>query len=120
MEDVVAYIMASHGYSEHKACKLPRQHRSTQRKKMVSNPLTELRQRMHEIMATRIRYGYRRVHIMLKREGWEIGHNRVYRVCKEEGLALKIKRPRRRKMATHREARCQPNEQRRFLLPSVL
>ena len=75
---------------------------------MVSNPLTELRQRMHEIVATRIRYGYRRVHIMLKREGWQIGRNRVYRVYREEGLALKTKRPRRRKMATHREARCQP------------
>jgi len=47
---------------------------------MVSDPLTELRQRMHEIIATRIRYGYRRVHILLKREGWHIGRNRVYRV----------------------------------------
>jgi putative transposase len=74
----------------------------------VSDPLIELRQRMHEIVATRIRYGYRRVHIMLKRECWRIGRNRVYRVYKEEGLALKTKRPRRRKTATHREARCQP------------
>lgn len=108
MKEVVAYIVASHGYSERKACQVTRQHRSTQRKKMVSDPLTELRQRMHEIVATRIRYGYRRVHIMLKREGWRIGRNRVYRVYREEGLALKTKRPRRRKMATHREARCQP------------
>jgi putative transposase len=108
MKEVVAYIMASHGYSERKACQVTRQHRSTQRKKMVSDPLTELRQRMHEIVATRIRYGYRRVHIMLKREGWKIGRNRVYRVYREEGLVLKTKRPRRRKMATHREARCQP------------
>lgn len=85
-----------------------RQRRSTQRKKMVSDPLVELRQRMHEIVTTHIRYGYRRVHIMLKREGWGIGRNRVYRVYKEEGLALKAKRPRSRKMATHREARRQP------------
>ena len=56
MKQVVAYIMASHGYSEHKARKLTHQHRSTQRKKMVSDPLTELRQRMHEIVTTRIRY----------------------------------------------------------------
>lgn len=113
MKQVVAYIVASHGYSERRACQVTRQHRSTQRKKLVSDPLTELRQRMHEIVATRSRYGYRRVHIMLKREGWKIGRNRVHRVYREEGLALKTKRPRRRKMAAHRQARCPlkaPNE----------
>ncbi len=108
MKEVVAYIVASHGYSERKACQVTRQHRSTQRKKMFSDPLIELRQRMHEIAATRIRYGYRRVHIMLKREGWKIGRNRVHRVYREEGLVLKTRRPQGRKMATHREARCQP------------
>ncbi len=115
MKEVAACIMASHGYSERRACRLTRQSmgwgpidRSTQRRKMVSDPLTELRQRMHEIVTTRIRYGYRRAHTMLKREGWTIGRNRVYRVCRAEGLALKTKRPRRRKMATHREARCRP------------
>jgi putative transposase len=108
MKEVVAYVVASHGYSERRACRLTRQHRSTQRKPSTSDPLTELRQRMHEIVATRIRFGYRRVHIMLRREGWEIGKNRVYRVYREEGLALRTKRPRRRKMAAHREARCQP------------
>ena len=63
---------------------------------------------MHEIVATRVRYGYRRVHIMLRREGFDVGRNRVYRVYREEGLVLKTKRPCRWKMATHREARCQP------------
>lgn len=63
---------------------------------------------MHEIVATRIRYGYRRVHIMLKRDGWEVGRNVVYRPYREEGLCLRSKRPRRRKIAVHREARCQP------------
>ena len=108
MKKVVAYVVESHGYSERRACKLTRQHRSTQRKVLTSDPLTELRQRMHEIVATRVRYGYRRVHILLRREGWEVGRNRVYRLYREEGLALRSKRPRRRKMATHREARCQP------------
>ncbi len=65
MNEVVAYIVALHGYSERKACQVTCQHRSTQRKKMVGDPLTELRQRMHAIVATRIRYGYRKVHIML-------------------------------------------------------
>ena len=45
---------------------------------------------------------------MLKREGWSIGRNLIYRLYREEGLSLRTKRPRRRKMVVHREARCQP------------
>ncbi len=108
MKDVVAYVTACHGYSERKACALTRQHRSTQRKPMIRNPHTDIRQRMHEIVRTRIRYGYRRVHIMLKREGWSVGRNFIYRLYREESLALRSKRPRRRKMGIQREARCRP------------
>jgi putative transposase len=64
---------------------------------------------MHEIVATHIRYGYRRVHILLKREGWNLGRNVVYRLYREEGLVLRAKRPRRRKMAAHRQTRRQPS-----------
>jgi len=53
-------------------------------------------------------YGYRRVHVMLKREGWGVGGNSVYRLYREEGLALRTRQPRRRKMVVHRQARCQP------------
>jgi putative transposase len=63
---------------------------------------------MREIVQTRIRYGYRRVQIMLRREGWAVSKNLVYRLYREEGLVLRSKRPRRRKMVVHREARCQP------------
>jgi putative transposase len=108
MKDVVAYVRASHGYSERRACKLTRQHRSTQRKPVTRDPRTALRQRMREIATTRIRYGYRRVHILLKREGWPVGRNVIYRLYREEGLALRTKRPRRCKMVVHRQARCRP------------
>ena len=108
MKSVVDYVTAYHGYSERKACALTRQHRSTQRKPMVRDPRTAVRQRMHEIVRTRIRYGYRRVHIMLRREGWGVGRNLVYRLYREVGLVLRTKRPRRRKMVVHREARIQP------------
>ena len=109
MKDVVAYVTACQGYSERRACALTRQHRSTQRKPSVLHPRTEIRQRMHEIVRTRIRYGYRRVHIMLKREGWCIGRNLVYRLYREETLSLRAKKARRRKMVVHREARCRPS-----------
>ncbi len=108
MKQVVDYVVQTHNYSQRRACRLTRQHRSTQRKPSTRDSRNELRQRMHEIVATRIRYGYRRVHIMLKRDGWEVGRNVVYRLYKEEGLCLRSKRPRKRKMAVHRQARCQP------------
>ena len=108
MKKVVAYVMACHGYSERRACALTRQHRSTQRKPSVRDPRLDIRQRMHAIVQTRIRNGNRRVHIMLRREGCEVGRNLIYRLYREEGLALRSKRPRRCKMVVHREARCRP------------
>lgn len=78
MKQVVDYVTATHRYGQRKADSLTRQHRSTQRKRLRTDPLTELRQCMHEIVATRIRFGYRRVHIMLKREGWDVGKHIVY------------------------------------------
>ena len=107
-KEVVAYVTDCHGYSERRACSLTGQHRSTQRKPRTRDPRLAVRQRMHEIVQTRIRYGYRRVHIMLKRDGLAIGRNSVYRLYREEGLALRSKRPRRRKMVVHREGRCRP------------
>lgn len=77
MKQVVEYVVASHGYSQRRACRLTRQHCSTQRKPSTRDPRTEVRRRMHEIVATRVRYGYRCVHIMLKREGWRLGRNVV-------------------------------------------
>ena len=108
MKEVVAYVTASHGFSERRACALTRQHRSTQRKPSTRDPRLEIRQRMHEIARTRIRYGYRRIQVMLRRDGWAVGKNLVWRLYREEGLALRSKRPRRRKMVVQREARCVP------------
>ena len=69
--------------------------------------------RIKEIAAVRVRYGYRRIHVVLQREGWEVNHKRVYRLYCEEGLNLRSKRPRRHVSAAHRiqhnEARS-PNE----------
>jgi putative transposase len=58
-----------------------------------------LRSRIREIAITRIRYGYGRIYILLRREGWRDNKKRVYRVYKEEGLNLRSKRPRRSKVS---------------------
>jgi putative transposase len=108
MKEVVKYVTSCHGYSERRACSLTGQYRSTQRTASRRDPRLAIRQRMHEIVRTRVRYGYRRVLTMLRRDGWAIGKKLVYRLYCEEGLVLRSKRPKRRKMAVHREARCQP------------
>ncbi|GLS05337.1 hypothetical protein GCM10007860_24880 [Chitiniphilus shinanonensis] len=63
------------------------------------------RQRIREIAATRIRYGARRIHVLLRREGWLINHKKTYRIDCEEGLNLRRKRPRRRVAAARRQER---------------
>ena len=40
-----------------------------------------------------MRYGYRRIHVLLQREGWSVNHKRVYRLHVEEGLQIRNKRP---------------------------
>lgn len=61
--------------------------------------------RIKELAATRVRYGYKRIYILLRREGWPVNHKRVYRLYCEEGLHLRAKRPKRRVMAAHRATR---------------
>ena len=57
-----------------------------------------------------IRYSYRRVQVMLRREGWAVSRKLIYRLYREEGLVLPSKRPRRRKMAVHRQERFMPKQ----------
>lgn len=64
-----------------------------------------LRMRIREIARIRIRYGFWRIFILLRREGFKDNHKRIYRIYKEEGLNLRSKRPRRNKSGAHRMER---------------
>ncbi len=64
-----------------------------------------LRKRIREIAETRVRYGYRRIHVLLRREGWRINHKRTYRLYCEEGLQMRSKTPKRRVSAKLRDDR---------------
>jgi len=57
---------------------------------------------MKEIASVRVRYGFWRIYILLRREGFKDNHKRMYRLYKQEGLNLRRKRPRRNKSAAHR------------------
>jgi putative transposase len=61
--------------------------------------------RIKDICATRVRYGYRRVHVMLTREGWNINMKRTYRLYRDLGLQLRNKTPKRRVKAKLRDDR---------------
>ena len=63
---------------------------------------------MRELAQIRIRYGYRRLHILLRREGWDLGKDQAYRLYNAEALQLRSKRPRRRKMVVARRERYVP------------
>ena len=51
--------------------------------------------RIRNLAATRMRYGYFRIYILLRSEGWVVNHKRVYRLYRNDGLSLQLKKPRR-------------------------
>lgn len=61
--------------------------------------------RLRELTLARPRYGYRRLTILLRREGGHVNAKRIYRLYREEGLTVRVKR--RKKLASH--ARVQPS-----------
>ena len=61
--------------------------------------------RLKELAAARVRYGYRRLYVLLRREGWSMNHKRIYRLYCEEGLSIRTKTPRRRRSCRYRVGR---------------
>lgn len=65
----------------------------------------DLKHKIREICETRARCGYRRVHVLLQRDGCSVNPTRIYRLYKEMGLQLRNKTPKRRVKAKLREDR---------------
>jgi len=87
-----------------------KQSRSSHRYVSVKRQHGELRQRLRELAQVRVRYGYRRLHVLLRREGWTHGRKRTYRLYTEEKLQLRSKLPKRRKMLVTRARRASPGK----------
>lgn len=88
------------------ACRVLEATRATYHYKTRRRDQAGLAARIKEISQTRVRYGYRRVHVILCREGWKVNMKRTYRIYKALGLQLRNKTPKRRVKAKLREDRC--------------
>lgn len=79
--------------------------RASHRYQSRRDPEVELRMRLKELAESRVRYGYRRLHILLQREGWQVNHKRLYRLYREEGLSIRTRSPKRRRACRYRSGR---------------
>ena len=92
--------MTEKNYNQRRACALagldPRVYR-----RRSSRPEDQgLRQRLKELSGERRRFGYRRLHILLNREGWKVNWKKLYRIYREEGLTVRKRGGRKRAIGT--------------------
>lgn len=91
--------MSRFDISQRRACRLVRVDPKTVRREPVPDQ-PEIRARMRAIAAERRRFGYRRIGLMLQREGITMNHKKLRRLYREEGLAVKRRRGRKRATGT--------------------
>src|SRR6266702_3406549 len=109
----VTWVREVFRVSTRRACRATGVWRSLLTYQSTRPPQDALRRRLRELAAVRVSYGYRRLHTVLRREGWAVNPKRIYRLYCAEALQLRRKRPRRRRSAVPRGPRriaTQPNE----------
>ena len=92
-----------------RACSVLRAERSSYHYRSRRPDRANLRTRIKEIAETRVRYGYRRIHVLLQREGWQVNVKLVNRLYREMGLQLRNKSPKRKVKAKLRGDRQAPS-----------
>ena len=90
--EAVDRIRATWRVSIRRACSVLQAERSSYHYKGKRRPQAVLNKRIKEIAETRVRYGYRRIHVLLRREGWRVNAKRVWRLYREMGLQLRRRR----------------------------
>jgi putative transposase len=91
----VGWIQAEFKVSERKACRALGSSRTSHRYRSTRPVPAELLAKLRELAAKRPRFGYRRLHLLLRRDGMPVNHKRVYRLYRTEGLSVRTKRRRR-------------------------
>jgi putative transposase len=97
---VVSHLVQAHRLSQRRACRLAELNFSTWQYRARRKEQPGLRERIKELAYERRRFGYRRLHALLRREGWGVNHKAVHRIYVEEGLQV-------RKRKRKRVARCE-------------
>lgn len=97
----VTDAMTAAGISERRACRFTGFARSSQRYATQRPPRTELRARLQTLAVLRPRWGYRRLHYLLRREGQFVNRKLVQRLYREEGL--QVRRRKRKRVAVVRQ-----------------
>jgi putative transposase len=91
----VRILMSEHNFGMTRACGLAQISRSLFRYSCRRVERPGLHERIEEIAALKRRYGYRRVYLRLRREGWTVNRKRVYRIYREAGLAVRRRKRKR-------------------------
>ena len=98
--EAVAHVRSAFELSERRACKIVGCVRMTVRY-CSRRPLdTELRERLRALAHERRRFGYRRLHVLLRREGFIVNHKRLFRIYREERLMVRRRGGRKRALGT--------------------
>lgn len=95
----VDMVVSRLGLSQRRACQIVRQHRSTQRHTPAEpDPDRELRRWLGDFSRKHQRWGYRRAHAVLVREGHRVNRKKIQRLWREEGLRVPSKRRKRQRL----------------------
>ncbi|MBX4994783.1 IS3 family transposase [Rhizobium binae] len=98
--EAVTHLKAVMGLSERRACQIISADRKTIRYRSSRPPEVDLRAKLRDLANERRRFGYRRLFILLRRDGEPSGVNRIYRLYREEGLSVRKRKARRRAVGT--------------------
>ena len=94
--ETVALLQAGFGMSERRACAVIGADRTSMRYRSCRDGDEGLRARLRELAGQRRRFGYRRLHILLRRDGVIINRKKTQRLYREEGLTVRRRKGRRR------------------------
>ena len=98
----MAHLCDQHGVSQRRACDVLQVDRSSVRYRSTRPDDAGLRKAMREVAAERRRFGYRRIHIMLERQGIRMNQKKLRRLYREEGLQVRKRGGRKRALGTRR------------------
>jgi putative transposase len=98
--EAVAHLVTTHEVSERRACLSLGVNRTSVRYRSRRPTDEALRERLRALAAARRRFGYRRLFVLLRRDGETSSRNRVYRIYRAEGLSVRRRKGRRRAVGT--------------------